>query len=548
MTGALARIDGILGRIAGNRFASALFVAVFALVLFLPGFFTLPVTDRDEARFAQASRQMVETGDPVDIRLGDSTRYKKPVGIYWLQSATRLLAGDAADREIWAYRLPSLGAAVAACLLTWLIALNLMGTRAAFLSGLLIATTITLGAEARIAKTDAVLLLTILVSLSVLARLHIAGPAGLRAWPFWAGLGASMLVKGPIGLMVVGLTVVALCLFRRDIRWLSALRPLRGLVLMLVIVLPWYLAITARAGWAFWDEALFNDFLSKIGEGQESHGAPPGSYAVAVWLTFWPAAILLPVGLVQAWRGRADPATQFLVAWALPAWIVFEIVSTKLFHYTLPLYPALAILAAAGWLSRDGARPGPWLSAGAAVILALGLVYAALPAVFTAEYGGWPGPSWILGLVLLAAGGFGTWRAFRAGLIFAPALTAGVLTLGVFTAVLSSLARYEPLWPSLALSRFAEAAPCPDPLLVSAGYDEASLLFLTRSRPVLSDPATGAARAMAAECAVMFVDSRGEEAFRAALGAADPPLIGTFEGFSMGPAEPVTIRAYLFSE
>ena len=57
------------------------------LALALPGFFTLPPVDRDEARFARASAQMIETGDLIDIRLGDEPRYKKPVGIYWLQAA-----------------------------------------------------------------------------------------------------------------------------------------------------------------------------------------------------------------------------------------------------------------------------------------------------------------------------------------------------------------------------------------------------------------------------------------------------------------------------
>src|ERR1700709_2931267 len=58
-----------------------------ALLAFLPGFFQIPPTDRDEARFAQATKQMLETGEDVDIRFQDEVRYKKPVGVYWLQAA-----------------------------------------------------------------------------------------------------------------------------------------------------------------------------------------------------------------------------------------------------------------------------------------------------------------------------------------------------------------------------------------------------------------------------------------------------------------------------
>lgn len=85
-------------------------LALLCLLLFLPGFFTLPATDRDEARFAQASRQMVESGDHVRIRFGEEERNKKPAGIHWLQSASVQLleATGLGDRsDIWAYRLPT---------------------------------------------------------------------------------------------------------------------------------------------------------------------------------------------------------------------------------------------------------------------------------------------------------------------------------------------------------------------------------------------------------------------------------------------------------
>jgi 4-amino-4-deoxy-L-arabinose transferase-like glycosyltransferase len=75
---------------------------------FLPGFFSIPPIDRDEARFAQATKQMVESGDYIDIRFQDEVRYKKPVGIYWLQSgvvkAARALGFEQALTTIWLYR------------------------------------------------------------------------------------------------------------------------------------------------------------------------------------------------------------------------------------------------------------------------------------------------------------------------------------------------------------------------------------------------------------------------------------------------------------
>src|SRR5438093_13692153 len=104
----------------GSHARAAMVLLVVALLGFLPGFFSIPPIDRDEARFAQATKQMVEIGDYVDIRFQDEVRYKKPVGIYWLQAgfvnAASAIAGPEAHRKIWIYRLPSLIGAVGSVL------------------------------------------------------------------------------------------------------------------------------------------------------------------------------------------------------------------------------------------------------------------------------------------------------------------------------------------------------------------------------------------------------------------------------------------------
>src|SRR5689334_24684396 len=103
-----------LTRLAKRPFA---LLALLGLLLWLPGVLSLPALDRDESRFAQSSRQMVESGDVVDIRFGHVPRNKKPVGIYWLQAAStrvaELFPGNRGhDERIWTYRLPSLLGAI----------------------------------------------------------------------------------------------------------------------------------------------------------------------------------------------------------------------------------------------------------------------------------------------------------------------------------------------------------------------------------------------------------------------------------------------------
>src|ERR1700742_3207964 len=135
-----SRLAGALDFVTGSPIRAIAFLPLCGLVLFLPGFFNIPPIDRDEARFAQATKQMVESGDFVDIRFQDDVRYKKPVGIYWLQSAVVETASKLglprAELRIWLYRIPSLIGAIGAVLMTYWTALAFVTRRGAVLVGL----------------------------------------------------------------------------------------------------------------------------------------------------------------------------------------------------------------------------------------------------------------------------------------------------------------------------------------------------------------------------------------------------------------------------
>ena len=116
-------------------------LGLLSVALYLPGIAALPVFDRDEARFAQATRQMLETGDFLRIRFLAEARNKKPAGIYWLQAASVAAVSDAESSAIWPYRIPSLVGGIAAVLLTFGLGQGLVGRREALIgAGLLAAT------------------------------------------------------------------------------------------------------------------------------------------------------------------------------------------------------------------------------------------------------------------------------------------------------------------------------------------------------------------------------------------------------------------------
>jgi 4-amino-4-deoxy-L-arabinose transferase-like glycosyltransferase len=521
-------------------------LALAALVFFLPGLATLPVTDRDEARFTQASVQMVESGDPIDIRFQDEPRYNKPVGIYWLQAAAMLATGQGGDAPLWVQRLPSLAGAVVAVVLVQVAGAPLIGSAGATLAALVFAASFVLAGEARIAKTDAVLLALTLASMAVLARAWM----GLRlarwqVFAFWLCLGAAALVKGPIGPMVVGLTALSASVASRDRSWLRRLADPWAVVAGLAVVLPWLAAITITAGTDFWTASVGADLLAKAAAGQEGKGAPPGTYLALVWLTFWPGSLLLALGLPAIWAARRRRETHFLLCWLIPSWLVFELVPTKLIHYPLPLYPALALLALAAWQGRP--PPGRVAKGIAIPFLAIGpaLLGAAAWAAWAtgAPTAAWPAALALPPAVAAAILAFRSLaRTSRAALPLQLALLGAVTLAGTVT----TLARVPYLWPSeglAALMLAARPADCPSWELIATGYSEPSLVRLTSRETALLPPAEAAAR-LAAGCAAVAVEDRVAADFAAAAARLGADTVGRVDGLAIGAGRPVGLTVH----
>jgi 4-amino-4-deoxy-L-arabinose transferase-like glycosyltransferase len=543
--------------VASHGRAAAVLILT-ALLAFLPGFFQIPPADRDESRFAQASKQMLETGELVDIRFQHEVRYKKPVGIYWLQAGVVKAAEAVGVREaqttIWLYRIPSLLGAIGAVLLTYWSALAFVSRRAALLAGLMMASSILLGVEARLAKTDAMLLLTCVAAMGALARAYLgerrpASP-GLGSWGtpaiFWTALGAGILLKGPLIVMFVVLAIIPLAIIDRSVRWLGALKPIPGLIWMSVLVLPWFLAILGRAGNTFLAESVGRDFASKIISSQEAHGAPPGYYLLLFWLTFWPGATLAAMAVPGVWAARREKGARFLLAWIEPAWVLLELVITKLPHYVLPLYPAIAILIAGvvdtGILSRRR-----WLMHGASgwflVPLIVGIGMIVVLVVFGRQLGlfAWP---------FLAAStifGLWAWQLFAADgaehSLLRGVVASILLTGGIYAFIIPSMAT---AFPSAALSRIVREANCKNPQVASAGYHEPSLVFLAGTTTRLVDGSDAAEFLRQGGCRFALVEGRHERAFlrRAELIGLRYPPPQRFDGYNYSHGRAVSFGVY----
>ncbi|HEV7385375.1 MAG TPA: glycosyltransferase family 39 protein, partial [Phenylobacterium sp.] len=480
------KLDGELARLSRGWRGPAM-AALVAFLAGLPGLLAVPPLDRDESRFAQATAQMLESRDFVVIRYQEEPRFKKPVGIHWLQAASVSLFSSPEDRAIWAYRIPSLlGAMLAAAACAWGAA-AFFGQPAGLLAGAMLGTTFLLSTEALIAKTDAMLCGCTTLALAALARLYAEArdgpPAGRRAWLlFWIGLAVGTLVKGPIAPMIAALTIVALIAMDRRPAWLARLNWIWGVIILAAIVGPWAGAVTVATDGAFWTAALSGDLAPKLRGGQETHGAPPGYHTLLAPLLMFPMTLMLPAAAVTAWRRWREPGVRFALAWLIPTWLVFEALPTKLVHYPLPAYGAIAWLAAAALTEPLGARTR-WT--GAALAGLFGVLLAVGSFFLVRRYGDLSDiPFAILAGGLLASAGLVSGYLLVRSAPAAAVVAAVGLGLAGHAVLAAGLApRLNPLWLSARIERAMEKAQLlpeqgiADAPVTVAGYAEPSLVF-----------------------------------------------------------------------
>jgi 4-amino-4-deoxy-L-arabinose transferase-like glycosyltransferase len=237
--------------------------------------------------------------------------------------------------------------------------------------------------------------------------------------------------------------------------------------------------------------------------------------------TFWPGSVLVVPAIVHAWRRRDVPAERFLLAWLAPAWVLLELVPTKLPHYVLPLLPALVLLAAAALADGTRLEPATWArrldwlvrGAWAAVSLGLAVLLIGLPL----RFGDSLAVAGVLGAVLLIALAAALlW--YRPGRWVTTGLVVALSLVFVMNAALVVLPRLDRLWLSRgAAGLVARHPPAAGTPLVAVGYSEPSLVFLLGTSLRLTTPQ--AAAETLAGGGEALVSSREDAVFRQAIGA-----------------------------
>jgi 4-amino-4-deoxy-L-arabinose transferase-like glycosyltransferase len=335
--------------------ARIILLLLAAAALYLIGNDRVGLFDRDEPRYAQTSRQMLNSNPPDWIvpRLLDQVRTAKPVLIYWCQAASMKFLGQTP----FAARLPSALAMLLTLSILAIVLTKTLDPQLALWTLTILASSGLVIAAAKMCITDSVLLLWITIAQLCLYAIYNGNSSWLITILLWLAVGLAGLTKGPVVLAVQFSTLLVLSAldvghnwrspraWLSTLRWLKRTRPLVGLFIVLAIVTPWLWAIEQRSP-GFLRQTLLHDVWTRAIKPLEGHKGPPGFYLLTVWGTFFPWSLLLPTVATLAWKNRAASTVRFALAAVIGPWVVMEFVQTKLVHYVLPAFVPLAFLTA----------------------------------------------------------------------------------------------------------------------------------------------------------------------------------------------------------
>jgi len=354
------------------------------------------ITDSDEAFYAEASREMVQSGDWLTPQYNFEPRFQKPVLYYWLAASAFRLGGISEA----AARVPSALAGLGLVLLTYGCGRRWFRPRVGLVAGLIVATNFGYFMIARLALPD--LLLAACVSLATWAGLEALRPRGPQgaAPGRWlvvaaAAAGLGVLTKGPVGVALPALVFVGSALLVQDWRAPDGATPFSGRQLalatgvFLAVALPWYLAMTDRHGLAYLHRFFVDENLQRFVTERYNRRRTFGLYVPIVLggLLPWSFFMWSWVGAaarVARRRAALVPDEWRLVLWAGLPLAFYTLSVGQQPRYILPVLPPLAILLAHSMTWRlqraeaAGRRAEPSLAwattAGGLVLLALGLL------------------------------------------------------------------------------------------------------------------------------------------------------------------------------
>lgn len=362
-----------------RRLGHYLLLSALSAALLLPNLGVPSLWDIDEGNNAEAGREMYASGNWRIPTFNSQLRVDKPVLLYWLQ----IFAYQAVGVNEWGARLPSALAGLVAVLLTYELGRLMFGAGAGLVAGVVLCGTVLFCAAAHFANPDALLAACTVLTFLCFWR-GLVQEDRIHFVPTASAMALAVLAKGPVGLVLPMAVMFLFLMSSRRLHLLWDRRFCAGLLVFLVIALPWYIWVGVETKAIFLREFLFKHNLGRFTGAMENHGGPFYYYAVVLILGFSPWSVFLvpsfwysrrddgetPEGSAPSCRTSVPQAAapqraswRFLFCWVAVYFLFFSISHTKLPNYILPIYPAVAILTGRflmGW-QRGAIQPPLWM-------------------------------------------------------------------------------------------------------------------------------------------------------------------------------------------
>jgi 4-amino-4-deoxy-L-arabinose transferase-like glycosyltransferase len=332
-------------------------IVFLSLVLLLAGNWILPLTDRDETRFAEASREMIQRGDYVVPWFNGAWRFDKPILIYWCQSASYRVFGE----NGFAARLPSVLFTMATALLLVRWGRKLADARTGFLAGAMFLGGLHVIIIGRVATAD--MAMVFFSTLAVWSGWELTRPENTARriwwWIFYVTLALGFLAKGPVAWLALAGMILGRALRKESFR-LPLGETAVGLCVAIALTSLWGLPALAQTNWQFLSVGLGEHVVFRSVGVIDGHGlggvlgfiALFPLYFLTFFVSFFPWSIRVPSSLWEWWPDRRrDVIRWYLLLQAVIVFVVFSCVRTKLPHYTMPAFPCIAL-----WLALQIGR------------------------------------------------------------------------------------------------------------------------------------------------------------------------------------------------
>ena len=347
--------------------ADRLLLALLGLALFLPGIGARDVWNPDEPRYAVVAREMRESGDWLVPHVNGRLYSEKPPLHFWAIAAASYLTGGVTET---AARLPAAAAATLTLFLLWGIGRRLFDREVAWGAVLVFATSSKILWQGRVGQIDMTLIALVTLSMYAFVRGFVEERDGFFRL-FFVAAGLATLAKGPVGLLPPLLAIVAFALATGQRDLLRRMRIPTGLAIWALVVLAWLGPAILSAGREYFEIIVLKQNVTRYADPWH-HFQPWYYYLTVVPADFFPWALFLPGSIWVLWRrstGGERRGYQWAFAWMAVTLVFFSLSPAKRTVYILTMYPALALLVAAGFaeIRKSWPRMRGWLVAPAAL-------------------------------------------------------------------------------------------------------------------------------------------------------------------------------------